>query len=161
MRIGGTVVGLFARAALAAYVLTEGWEFALAVGVSVPLVAAFLYANYTIAVAGITTFVLLLLSLIGEQVSSLLLPRPWTHWSRGDRHGGVVGPPQASGASVNRDLATLARPGLSTATPSRPIRRRDGRPRLAVLRARTGLSPRQPPLPRSRHTTTWIRPSPW
>lgn len=138
MRIGGTVVGLLA-AALAAYVLTEGWEFALAVGMSVLLVAAFLYANYTIAVAGITTFVLLLLSLIGEQVSSLLLPRLVDTLVAGVIvMAASLVLPQASGASVNRDLATLARTGAqySDAVFARSADAM-GAPRLAVLRART------------------------
>lgn len=138
MRIAGTIVGLVASAA-AGYLLTSSWQFSLAVGASVMLVAAFLYANYTVAVVGVTSFVLILLAIIGEPISSTVVPRLVDTLVAGVIVlAASLVLPQASGASVHRDLAALARTGAdySDAVFARASDAM-GAPRLAVLRART------------------------
>ncbi|MFN8125980.1 MAG: FUSC family protein [Candidatus Nanopelagicales bacterium] len=138
MRIGGTVVGLVLAIGLV-LVVTGPVSFALAVGFGALLVGAFLYANYTVAVAGITSFVIVLLALTGDPVRTTLVPRLVDTVIAGVI---VVTAslvfPRAAGASVHRDLADLARTGAAysdavfAGAPDAMTERR-----IAVLRVRT------------------------
>lgn len=137
MRLGGTVVGVLV-ATVAAYVFTTDLAHAAVIGTGAFAVSAFLLANYTAAVTGITTFVIMLLALTGEPVRAL------AGWRVTDTLiAGVIVLaaalilPHATGSSVHRDLAELARCGAAysdavlTREPGAMTRRRE-----AVLVAR-------------------------
>lgn len=138
MRMGGTFVGVIVATA-AAYLSTGDWAYAAVIGAGAFAVSAFLMANYTVAVTGITTFVIMLLALTGEPVGAL------AGWRMVDTLvAGIIVLaaalilPHASGTSVHRDLAALARCGAAysdavlTGEPDAMTQRR-----LAVLGART------------------------
>ena len=111
MRLGGTLVGVVV-ATLATYLFTGEIIHAIGIGIGALVVSAFLLANYSIAVVGITAFVILLLALAGEPVREL------SGWRMLDTLiAGVIVLaaalilPHATGSSVHRDLAELARCG--------------------------------------------------
>jgi uncharacterized membrane protein YccC len=111
LRIGGTLVGVAVSAA-AAFVFTGDLWFAIVIAAGGFTVTAFLFANYAVAVVGITTFVIMLFDLSGEPVRSV------AGWRVLDTLiAGVIALcaalilPNATGSSVHRDLSQLARRG--------------------------------------------------
>ena len=113
LRLGGTLVGVVV-ASVTAYLFTGDLAFALVIAAGAFTITAFLFANYALAVVGITTFVIMLFDLTGEPVRSL------AGWRMVDTViAGVVALaaalilPNATGSSVHRDLAELARFGVA------------------------------------------------
>jgi uncharacterized membrane protein YccC len=74
-RIAGTMVGALATAILLLPWMHQPAVAALVVGVGVFLTAAFLFAFYAVAVAGITMVILGLFSLVGDSVGENIIVR--------------------------------------------------------------------------------------
>ena len=138
MRVAGTLLGV-AVAWIVVPDLGGDISFAIVVGAGAFTISAFLAANYPIAVAGITTMVLVLLGSVGEPVRSMVPDRIIdTVIAAGVVLLVALVAPHATGGTVHRDLADLAQRAAAYCAAVFAGQPGDmARMRLDVLHART------------------------
>lgn len=138
MRVAGTLLGV-GVAWLVAPHLGGDISFAIVVGAGAFTISAFVAANYPLAVAGITTMVLVLLGSVGEPVRSMVPDRfVDTLIAAGIVLFVVLVAPRTPGGTVHRDLSALARQAAAYCNAVFSGQPGDmARMRLDVLHART------------------------